>query len=151
MEECFCNSWLIDINAFYRNLKLIKMGEISLKKVEELKELSKKLNIFFENTNSDFSKIRKYAKIVNRIKMNPKPYTALEQRLLLMFSVDPEFEAIMIFEESNYINQIKSNMVKRFGLYDPNLINTEKWFIKHFLSEENKNQIKEEIDRRVFK
>lgn len=154
MEEYFYNSCIIDINAFYQNLKVIEVGKILPEKLEELQETSKNLNRFFTINHPGFSKIRKYAKIANRIKMNPKifkAYTALEQRLLLMYSVDPKLEAILIFEESNRIDQIKNNMIAKFGLYDPNLVKTEKWFIKHFLSEENKNKIQEEIDRRVFK
>ena len=71
--------------------------------------------------------------------------------ILFIFSVDPTFEAIKIYGESNHVSEIKEKMINYFGIYDKNLIVIEKIFMKRFFSKEEKKNLEEEIQKRVFK
>lgn len=147
-------SFKVDIDSFYKNLNGTSFKGIDSKKLVALKVISNQLNSFFNNNNLHFSKASRYVKIMNRIKTNPKGYgvsNEAEKYLLFMFSVDPSFEAAKIQGESNKIDETKEKMENFFGIYDRRLIILENYFIKNFLSEKKRNEIKEEIDKRVFK
>ena len=106
------------------------------------------------------TKIEKYCKKIERIQTAPKKEndfnkistnTSIEKLLLFMFSVDPDFEAFLIYSSCNTLKEIKYEMNKTFGLYDPYLVKVERIFIKYLLNEEEKNKINEKVEIRVFK
>ena len=147
-------SFKVDVDSFYKNLNGTSFKGLDSKKILELKENSNYFNKFYNNNNLPFNKINRYVKIMNRIKTNPKGYgvsSEAEKYLLFMFCVDPTFEAAKIYGECNKTNEVKQKMERYFGIYDRRLIILEKFFIKHFLSDKKKNEINEEIEKRVFK
>lgn len=148
------SSYSIDINSFYENLSSTSFKGLDPKRILILKAFSKQLNEFYNNKDIRLNKVGRYVKIMNRVKSNPKGYgitSDAEKYLLFMFSVDPNFEAAKIHGECDRINEAKEKMKMYFGLYDRKLIILENYFIKHFLSEEKRNEINKEIERRAFK
>lgn len=144
----------VDINSFYKNLNGTNFKGLDTKKILTLKLTSNSLNAFYNNDNIPLNKISRYVKIMNRIKTNPKGYgvsSEAEKFLLFMFSVDPTFEAAKINGECNKEEETKKKMENYFDIYDRRLIILENYFIKHFLSEKKRNEINEEIEKRVFK
>lgn len=147
-------SYKVDIDSFYKNLNGTSFRGLDSKKLLTLKSTSKPLNGFYNNDNMPYNKVSRYVKIMNRIKTNPKGYgvtSEAEKYLLFMFSIDPNFEAAKIHGECNKIDETKEKMQNYFGIYDRRLIILENYFIKHFLSEKKRNEINEEIEKRVFK
>ena len=148
------SSYSLDINSFYENLSNTSFKGLDPKRILILKVFSKQLNEFYNNNAIRLNKVGRYVKIMNRIKSNPKGYgvsSDAERYLLFMFSVDPNFEAAKIHGECDIINDAKAKMKMHFGLYDRKLILLENYFIKHFLSEEKRKEINEEIEIRAFK
>ncbi len=147
-------SFKTDIDSFYKNLNGANFKGINKEKLTQLLNISKTLNAFYNNENIHFNRISRYVKLMNRIKTNPKGYgisSEAEKFILFMFSVDPNFEAAKIFGECNKTEEIKEKMSIFFGIYDRRLIILENYFIKNFLSEKKRNEIQEEIQKRVFK
>lgn len=147
-------SYTVDINSFYKNLNGTSFRGLNKEKLIELLNISKTLNAFYKNNNIPINRVGRYVKIMNRIKTNPKGYSIsneAEKYLLFMFSVDPSFEAAKIHGECNKIEETKQKMERYFGIYDRKLIILENFFIKHFLSEKKRNEINDEIEKRVFK
>lgn len=147
-------SYKVDIDSFYKNLNGTSFRGLDSKKLLTLKATSKPLNGFYNNDNMPYNKVSRYVKIMNRIKTNPKGYgvtSEAEKYLLFMFSIDPSFEAAKIHGECNKIDETKEKMQNYFGIYDRRLIILENYFIKLFLSEKKRNEINEEIEKRVFK
>lgn len=147
-------SYKVDMDSFYRNLNGTKFKGLTKEKLIQLINTSKSLNGYYNNNNIPFNKVSKYVKIMNRIKINPKGYgitSEAEKYLLFMFSVDPSFEAAKIHGECNKTEEVKNKMEIYFGIYDRRLIILENFFIKHFLSEKKRNEINEEIEKRVYK
>lgn len=140
----------MDLNSFYNSFHELKIENIDYSKIDEIKQSSKELNYFYESKSTDLFKSNRYIKILNKIKTNPIG-NPTEKLLMLMFAVDPSFEAIKIYNEHNKINEIRFAIEKHFGVYDPNLIKIEKWYIKNILDEESKISLEEEIDKRVYK
>ena len=68
-----------------------------------------------------------------------------------MYSVDPNFEATIIYGVENNTKSIKEKLTQKFGIYDPNLIKIEKFVITNFLNQKQKDEINEEIENRIFK
>lgn len=148
------SSYSLDINSFYENLGNTSFKGLDPKRILILKVFSKQLNEFYTNKDIRLNIVGRYVKIMNRIKSNPKGYgitNDAERYLLFMFSVDPNFEAAKIHGECDRISDAKTKMKMHFGLYDRKLILLENYFIKHFLSEEKRKEINEEIERRAFK
>ena len=157
----YCYNYQLAIENFYENniidLKY-DLDYIDEEIINKLKEKSNILNNMFNH--SKMTKLEKYCKKMERIKTSPKKENdfnkiatsnSTEKLLLFMFSVDPNFEAFLIYSTYNTLKEIKYEMNKTFGLYDPYLVKVERAFIKHLLNEEEKNKINEEIERRVFK
>jgi len=146
--------WKNDLESFYKSLGTLNFKNVTAEKILELKTYAAKFNEFLNNKSITYPKSLRYVKIANTIKTNPKGYGSTnknETALLFMFSVDPNFEAFIIFEECNKISEAKNKMRNYFNLYDANLIKLESYYIKFFLGEESKQKINEEIDRRVYK
>lgn len=143
----------IDVISFYKNFKKTKFEGILAKKVIELKNISKKLNNNYEN-NPEYTKKSKYIRVMNKIKTNPKGYKItndLEKYLLFMFSVDPEYNAIYMYASVNKIQDMKLEMIKKFGIYDPNLILIEKYYIKYILGPKKRKEIENKIEELSFR
>lgn len=144
----------VSINSFYKNIHDLKISEISSKRIEDFKEKSKDLNKEYNNNYSDRPKNVRYSRIMDKIKTTPKTYdlnNSTEKLLFFMFSVDPEFEAVLIYEEANDTIQLKKKMESYFGVYDKNLIKIERWYIKNLLDKESRINLEEEAERRVYK
>lgn len=136
---------------FYKNFKKTKFNNLEDKKILELKEIAPNL---LEEEAVTSSNLVNYVKKMRRLNKIPEKYNInndAEKYILFMFSVDPTFEAIKIYGETNHITEAKRKMCNFFGVYDSKLIKIEKEFIKLFLSEKEKQEINEEIEKRVFK
>lgn len=147
-------NYKVDMESFYEKLGNTSFKGLDSKKILTLKIISKDLNKFYNNNNLPINIVKKYIKIMNSIKTNPKGYRVnndAEKYLLFMFSVDPNFEAAKIHGESNNTNETETKMINYFGIYDRKLIILENYFIKNFFNEQKRNEIIEEIERRVHK
>ena len=137
----------IDIISFYKNFKNTEFNNIKVKKLIELKEIAKKVNSYYTAEN-EYSKKSKYIRLMNKIKTNPKGYNIendLEKYILFMFIVDPNYEATYMFAGANKIEEIIVDMAKKFGVYDPNLILIEKYFIKNILGPKSRKKIEDKV------
>lgn len=144
----------VDLNSFYKNLNGTSFKGININKLRELQMNSKNLLKLLKNPQLPSSKIGRYIKIMNSIKTNPKGFgitNDAEKYIFFMFCIDPTYEAAKISGECNKIEEIKQKMISHFGLFDRKLIIIENFFIKNFLTEKKRNEIKEEIENRVFK
>ncbi len=133
-----------DLKHFYESFHDLKITDINNDSIEIIESFSKELNAFYENKFNGFSKLAKYFKIVNKIKTT-RVGNSTEKLLIFMFSVDPDFKAISIFNEQKDSDSIKTALKSEFGLYDPNLIKIENWYIKNLQNkktEENDNNSK---------
>lgn len=149
-------NYLNDLYSFYNGLGKLNFKGISAKKILFLKCNSKNLNRILSDSNMypELPIVRKYTMIANRIKTNPKAYgitNSAEMALLFMFSVDPSFEAAIIFGESNTTDQARTKMISHFGLYDKALIKLEKFYISNFLGPKKTKEIEEKINRRIYR
>lgn len=148
------------LKSFYSKLQ-INFKNIDENKINNLKEIAKKLNFLYNNKNFAKTKVERHTKVMELIYTNcgtnkdsKSPFrTDLESEkiLLYMFSVDPNFEAAIIAGSCNTKDEIKEKLELYFGLCDFNLIKIENYYIKHFLKLEKQNEINEEIDKRVYK
>lgn len=132
-----------NINHFYENINKKLTDEINFKLEKEdldrLKENSKKLNAFYRN--AEMSPIQKYARVAEKIYTNPKQYGAnsVEEILILfMFSVDPTFKALCIYNSESKVDDIRNKFKAHFGLFDNNLIKIERAFFKQYFHSKNK-------------
>lgn len=142
------------MNSFYQNINGTNFKGITAKKILEIKILSKQFYNYFNNENINFDKHIKYTFIMNNIKIRKRQFnlnSEAEKFILLMYSVDPTFEAFKIYGECNKIEEVKEKMRNFFGIFDQNLIIIEKHFIKYFLSDKKQNEINKEIENRVYK
>ena len=141
-----------EVNSiFYKNFSKTKFNKLDENKILELKSIAP--NLLEEDAITD-SKLINYVKKMRRLNKRPEKYNInndAEKYILFMLSVDPTFEALKIYGETNHITEAKRKMCNFFGVYDSKLIKIEKEFIKLFLSEKEKQEINEEIEKRVFK
>ena len=138
----YCNNIIIN---FYKNIDNLNFNELSENKIIELYNIKDTL---IEKTSN--YKIINYINKIKKLSKNNK-FNETEKFILFMFSVDPNFEAIKILGEYNKLNEIKLAMILNFGIYDKNLFTIEKFYIKHFFSEKEKEDINNEIEKRAFK
>ena len=138
----YCNNIIIN---FYKNIDNLNFNELSENKIIELYNIKDTL---IEKTSN--YKIINYINKIKKLSKNNK-FNETEKFILFMFSVDPNFEAVKILGEYNKFNEIKLAMIINFGIYDKNLFTIEKFYIKHFFSEKEKNDINNEIEKRAFK
>ena len=138
----YCNNIIIN---FYKNIDNLNFNELSENKIIELYNIKDTL---IEKTSN--YKIINYINKIKKLSKNNK-FNETEKFILFMFSVDPNFEAVKILGEYNKFNEIKIAMIINFGIYDKNLFTIEKFYIKHFFSEKEKEDINNEIEKRAFK
>ena len=138
----YCNNIMIN---FYKNIDNLNINELNEKKITELYNIKDSL--------LDKTSDHKIINYINKIKKLSKNnnFTETEKFILFMFSVDPNFEATKILGEYNGLNKIKLAMILNFGIYDKNLFTIEKFYIKNFFSEKEKQDINNEIEKRAFK
>ena len=145
----------LDIKAFYKYLKVEEFDNLEKTRVEYLRDLG--YSIFVEKINNkyiDLPFFKKYTKLMNNLKMTPYLFgltSNAEMYLLFMFSVDPNFNCLLISSEVNKIKELRSKMEKEFGVFDLNLIRIENVYLKKIMDKKEKEIIEEEIDRRSFK
>lgn len=157
----FCYNYHLTLGHFYENNVIdIKedLNNINEEIINKLKEKSIILNNMCNNPN--FTRIEKYCKKIERIETASKTENdfnkistnnSIEKLLLFMFSVDPNLEAFIIYSTCNNVKEIKYEMNKEFGLYDPYLIKVERIFVRYLLNQKDKEKLNEEIGKRVFK
>lgn len=151
IDEEYINYCKNIIISFYKNLNGTSFKNINDSKILELYKNSANI-LNPENISSH--KLINYTKTMKKIDTNQEVYNVCseaEKFILFMFAVDPNFEAAKIYGECNYIKEIKAKMVQYFGIFDRKLIIIENFFIKHFLSKEKRNEINEEIEKRVYR
>lgn len=149
----------ITFNAFYNNK--VNFNNITEEKLNEIMERAKKFNKLFKRKEFRDIKSARYLKLMelinsgyregNPIKSEYATTSLAEKYLLFMFTVDPEFDAAIIYASEDRIKDIKEQMIDKFGVFDQNLVKIEKYVINKLLTEEKRNEINEEIDRRIFK
>ena len=158
------NFFNVIYKAFYKDLD-INFNEIDLKKLLELKTKGKKLNRFYTHADEPENIVQRYCRIMEMIHTSYKgnengtnplanyaiTNTSAEKLLLYMLSVDPELEALIIYNSCNTRQEIKEQMTSKFGVYDSKLAKIETHYVKRFLSTDKQNKIIEEIERRVYK
>lgn len=155
----YVSNYKIYLEEFYRNLNRSDFKSISVKKILELKAYSKQLNKEFDDPKSEVLKTLRYLKIIDRLKLSHKQFNlsddiktrCAERYLLFMFSVDPSFEAAVIFGQCDTIKEIKKEMIKTLGIYDLNLVHIENFYLKNFASEKKKEEIRNKIKIKEFK
>lgn len=148
------------LNSFYNSAK-VNFNNIDENKLNEIIIRAKEFNKMFKNKNFRYLKSDRYLRLMEIINSNYRENnpvknkfatTSLSEKFLLfMFSVDPEFDAAIIYGSEDRIKNIKEKMLEKFGVFDENLVRIEKYAIKKLLSKEKQNEINEEIDRRAFK
>lgn len=148
------------IYTFYKDFNN-DINNVSNIDINNIIEKSKTLNNLYNSQSFKPTKLQRYIKIMEYIHSNYRENfptnskfsttSILEKMLLLVFSVDPEFEAFIIYSSENTIKEIKIKMEHKFGIYDKNLIKVEKFFIQNLLDIKKQNEIYEEIDKRAFK
>lgn len=151
---------LVTMQSFY-NVDKVSLKDIDEIKLIEIIEKSKKINKLFLDKSFKSCKTERYLRIMELIHMNHRKdiptkthyatTSIAEKYLLFMFSIDPNFEIAIIYGSEDRINDIKVKIREKFGVYDPYLIKIEKAVIKNLLSNERKNEIYEEIEKRAFK
>lgn len=144
----------VAIDPFYKNLKNTNFGAIDQNRLKEIFEISKILKIEIDKKFIKLSKLQRHERIIYFIRSNPKQYNIkgeAEAFILFMFAVDPTFEAIKIYSESNNIKEIKSKMIETFGIFDKNLIRLERFTVEKLLSEEKRKEVNEILEQRAFK
>lgn len=152
------------LNYFYKDLTC-NFNEIDLKKLIEIKAKAAELNKHFKNKKFGRNQTERHGKIMQLIHTGYKRVTEnvdgltkytntntpSEKLLLYILSIDPELEALIIYNSYNTLREIEYQSILNFGIYDPNLAKIEKQYLKRFASTNQKSQINEEIERRAFK
>ena len=144
----------LDVETFYKNLKDTRFNNINVGIILKLVSNSRGLNAYFNNENLKVHKSQRYVKVMNKIRSDFKSFNIssdAEKYLLFMFAVDPNFEAAKIYGQYNTVSEIRTKMYKKFGIYDRTLITIEKFFIKNFLSDKKRNEINDDITKRIYK
>lgn len=165
----YLTSYNRTLQSFYKKLDLDSFN-ISNERIEELKIQAININKFYNNEKMG-TKLNRYIKIIEKIQSNNRtnsPYnpndknrrqsstnyttfTYEEKYLLLMFAVDPTLESAIIYLSTNRIDEAKSQMLARFGIFDIKLIRLEQHYIKYMLDTQKRNEINEEAEKRAFK
>jgi len=154
----------VTMQTFY-NIDKVSFKDINEEKLLSIKNKAKKINKLYLFEGFRKEKADRYLRIMEMINCNYKRInsndnninahyvtTSMAEKLLLfMFSVDPNFEAAIIYSSEDRTIDTKAKLKEKFGVYDINLIKIEKLVIRKFLSEKKRNQINEEIERRAFK
>lgn len=154
LYENYITNFMVTLNLFYKDFGKANFKNITKEQLENVIAVSKLLNPYIKENDLSHIKARKYIKVVERIRNAPKKYnltTNAEKLLLLMLSVDSNFETYIIYGESNTIYEIEKKMRLKFGLFDKNLIKIEKVFINCYLNKKKKSMLDEEIEKRVYK
>lgn len=151
---------ILIIKSFY-NVDNVSFKNIDSEKLYDIIRRSNPINRMFLNKDFKACKSERYLKIMeliytnyregNPVKNEYATTSHAEKFLLFMFSIDPNFEAAIIYGSEDRTFNAKKQIEEKFGVYDINLIKIEKLVIKKILSEAKRNQIYEEIDKRAFK
>ena len=142
-----------DILSFYKNFNKTNFKNIKVNKLLKLKKISKKLYNYYLYDNL-YNKKSKYIRILNKIRTNPKGYNVtndLEKYILFMYSIDPDFKATYMYATIDKVQDIKVKMVKEFGVFDPNLILIEKYYILNILGPKKKKEILDKVEELSFR
>lgn len=147
-ELYFFNSTM---QYFYKDLNGTSFKNINTIKMLEIINKSTKLRKSFENDKTcGYNKYIGLMKKINNYKVNLNIKSEAEKFLVFMFVVDPNYEIFIEYGVANRTDEIKKFMENKYGVYDPKLILIEKFFVKHFLTQKKKDELNEEIERRVF-
>lgn len=148
------------IRLFYSNIET-NFDNIDNEKRLEIIERAKKIKTIVDNKYKYLSKGKRYICLMDLLRINYSKTRRLnsiyasnsedEKLLLLLYSVDPNFEAAIIAGTENKLNDVKVQMEYRFGVFDPCLIKLENYLIKNFISKEQKEIIENTINEKAFK
>ena len=148
------------LSSFYNNEK-VNFKDISKDKLNEIIERAKELNEIYNSNFFSKTKVQRYLKLMEKININYRKdhyvnnmfasASTSEKFLLFMFSVDPNFDAAIIYGIEDRIPEAKKKITEKLGIYDINLIRIEKFVIEHLIDKEKKEEINNEIDKRAFK
>lgn len=151
---------LVTMQTFY-SVDKINFKNIDNNKLLSIIETSKRINSLYLDETFRSCKSERYLRIMELIHSNysqtrevKNHYATTSQEekfLLFMFSIDPNFEIAIIHASEDKSYDIKTKIREKFGIYDPYLIRIEKAVINRLLSNEKKNEIYEEIEKRAFK
>jgi len=151
---------LVTMQSFY-NVDKINLKNIDDNKLLNLINQSKRINKLYLDETFRSCKSERYLRIMELINSNYRrnipvnnhyATTSQEEKFLLfMFSIDPNFEIAIIHGSEDRTYDIRAKIREKFGVYDPYLIRIENAVIKKLLSNEKKNEIYEEIEKRTFK
>ena len=142
-----------DITSFYKNFNTKDFKNVNVTKLLELKKKSKGLNEYYTKDRM-YNKKSKYIRLMNKFKTNPKGYgitNDLEKYILFMYSVDPNFKATYMYASVNKIQEVRMDMVKEFGVFDPNLVQIEKYYILNILGPKKKKEILDKVEELSFR
>lgn len=155
------NKLIYTMQSFYNESK-ITFRDIDSEKLTRIIENGKKINEVFKKNHFNLTKSEDYLRIMKLLNLNHRKETYstnniysnsthAEKYLLLMFGVDPNFEAAIIYGSEDRTDIAKRKIREKLGVYDSNLIKIEKSFIKLLLDEQKRKEIYEEIENRAFK
>lgn len=150
----------ITMESFY-DVKKINFKDIDEIKLTLIMERAKKINKMFLCKSFKEYKSERYLRIMELINCNYREGSPVnngyatvsiaEKFLLFVFSVDPKFEAAIIYGSEDRVKDSRLKIEEKFGVFDINLIKIEKAIIEKLLDSKTKNEIYEEIERRAFK
>ena len=139
------------LTNFYLGIEQINFENIDEASINNILNKAKALNEFYTKENFKHTKIEKYFKIIEIVNSGYTSsfYTnsAQEKFLLFLYSIDPEFDTLVIYGSEKDSKNIEKQMIKKFGLYDENIIVLENMILKNVLT----NQKKEEINLKIKK
>jgi hypothetical protein len=155
------NRIIYAMQSFYNESK-INFKDIDSEQLNRIIKNGKKINEVFKKNHFNLSKCDDYLRIMKLLNFNHRNEehstnniysnsTHAEKYLLLMFGVDPDFEAAIIYGSEDRTNIAKAKIREKIGIYDPNLLKIEKTFIKLLLDEQKRKEINDEIEKRAFK
>lgn len=147
--------YMVEVKKFYEDFNNANFDKIDSERISELTKLVEKVHSRKIINYLNFYKgVRRYTSIMSHIRINSKLYNLNSKEeiyFLFMFCIDPNFDAFLIFNEFNTSKEIKSNLELKFGISDINLAKIEREFINKFMNKNEKKQIQDEINKRIWK
>ncbi len=135
---CDYSRFKSDYSSFWKNYMNTNMEELSKDRIPYLKEQGLELKKYVDSKIYNFSNKRRYTidtynldvyrQYLNRVLMASHVYGALnkaEALAILVFGIDPDFDAYVIYKTSNTKEQVDNKLKEQFGFADENLIRIE--------------------------
>lgn len=136
--NCDYSRFNCDYSIFWKSYKDTDMDEINKERIPYLQSQSIELNKYINRKIHNFNNKRRYTVetysldvyriYLNRILMASHVYgvkNKAEALALLVLSIDPEFDAYIIFKTSNKKEEVNKRLKQKFGFIDENIIKIE--------------------------